>query len=430
MENNDFTIPRDFATECKVVAELVANPDFIPVAMSVINAETFYDEKCKDAYSVLVKMFEAREPIDLTTVSRRVDHEFFFSKIVPLDSYALEPSVRAHCEVLRSVSRKRRLFFSCMKGLQLSESAANNDDEILAFASRISDEMEKDPTSDTTQSIGQAINELGETLASGVTKRVPTGFPSLDRLTYGGWAEGDLIVLAARPSVGKTAVMLQMTRAAARSGVPVLALSLEMTNAQLAKRMMFSTGEVNPADIAYNRIDWDRFEHAAKEFDSMPIYLDESPQTLDEVCSIITRNVYAGKCKAAYIDYLQLMSSSDNSDSLYRQVTEMTKRLKKLAKKLKIPVILLAQLNRNSVSEKRAPQLHDLRDSGSIEQDADGVLMLERLVDENQQLTDKVNMYVRKYREGLAGDIVIKLQSSKSYTTFYEITDEIPDQGF
>jgi replicative DNA helicase len=217
--------------------------------------------------------------------------------------------------------------------------------------------------------------------------------------------------------------MLQMARASARTGVPSLALSLEMTNSELSERMLFSTERVSSSDITAERVDWQRFEQAAHDFEGCPIYLDESPQTLDEVCSSIMLNHRRGQCDVAFIDYLQLMSSSDSSDSLYRQVTDMTKRLKKLAKKLKIPIILLAQLNRNSVSEKRPPMLHDLRDSGSIEQDADIVLMLEKVLEESNIFSSRVNMYVRKNRGGLGGDICIRLRSNQNYTNFYEIIE-------
>lgn len=303
----------------------------------------------------------------------------------------------------------------------MSTSPAENEDEILAFPDKIAREMEKDARRESTESITQAINDLGDTLQRGENKRVPMGFPSLERLTYGGFTPGNLVVLAARPSVGKTAVMLQMARSSALSSFPSLALSLEMTNEELAQRMILSTGRVNAMDFVWGNVNWEDFDSAASCFNDAPLYLDDTPQTLDEVCSAITLAVHNGQCKIAYIDYLQLMSSSERNDSLYRQVTEMTKRLKKLAKRLKIPIVLLCQLNRNNVSENRPPQMHDLRDSGSIEQDADIVLMLDRLKDEQEQYTSKVNMYVRKNRGGLAGNITIALESDPTYTNFKEI---------
>lgn len=418
---SDYRIPQDHATECQVLAELIGNPEYIPTAIGSLTNDSFTLKECQELFGVLVKMYEGRETIDAITVSQRVDRDFFFKRIIPLNSLASEMGIMSHCVVLRDLTRRRRLFFACMEGMKLSTSPAENEDEILAFPDKIAREMEKDAHNESTKSITQAINNLGDTLQKGENKRVPMGFPSLERLTYGGFTPGNLIVLAARPSVGKTAVMLQMARSSALSSFPSLALSLEMTNEELAQRMILSTGRVNAMDFVWGNVNWEDFDNAASCFNNAPLYLDDTPQTLDEVCSAITLAVHNGQCKIAYIDYLQLMSSSEKNDSLYRQVTEMTKRLKKLAKRLKIPIVLLCQLNRNNVSENRPPQMHDLRDSGSIEQDADIVLMLDRLKDEQEQYTSKVNMYVRKNRGGLAGNITIALESDPTYTNFREI---------
>lgn len=423
MTDLEFKTPEDIKLEKKLIAELIGNPDLIPTSMELLSPSAFSHEKCKEAYETLVKMYEGREQIDIVTISSRIDKDFFVRQILPNDSYATDMSIRAHCDALSMVSRKRRLYYASLKGLQLSTSSADNRDEILAFASKLSDEIEKDEPKNTTQLLSDAIFKYGQELQEGVMKRIPSGFPTIDKFTRGGWGQGNLVVLAARPSVGKTAFMLQMARASARSGVPSLALSLEMTNSELSERMLFSTERVSSSDITAERVDWQRFEQAAHDFEGCPIYLDESPQTLDEVCSSIMLNHRRGQCDVAFIDYLQLMSSSDSSDSLYRQVTDMTKRLKKLAKKLKIPIILLAQLNRNNVSEKRPPMLHDLRDSGSIEQDADIVLMLEKVLEESNIFSSRVNMYVRKNRGGLGGDICIRLRSNQNYTNFYEIIE-------
>lgn len=414
----------DDKLEFRVIAELTWNPDLIPTAMELITPSTFSHDKCKEAFETLVKMYEEKEQIDIVTISKKVDKTMLL-KITNCDSYATEISISAHCDALSMISRKRRLYYAGLKALQLSASSADNMDEILDFASNLSDEIEQDSPKNGTQSLADAIFDFGKQLQEGVMRRVPTGFPTIDRMTRGGFGAGNFIVLAARPSVGKTAFMLQMARAAARNGVPALALSLEMTNTELSERMMFSTEEISPADITPERVDWQKFELAAREFDHSPIYLDETPQSLEEVCASITLNHRKGKCGIAFIDYVQLMSTNEVSDSLYRQVTGITKRLKRLAKKLKIPVVALCQLNRNSVSEKRAPQLHDLRDSGSIEQDADMVMMLERKDEESDYMSTRINMYLRKNRGGLGGDICIRLRSNNNYTTFYEITEEI-----
>lgn len=423
MDSIDFNVPSDKRLECRVISELISNPDLIPTAMEAITPNTFEYDKCKGAYETLVKMYEGREQIDLVTMHAKLDKNFLVHEVIREDGYSNDLTIRAHCAALCDISRKRKLYYACLHGLQLSTTNIDNHEEILAFASNLSDEIEQDAPKNRTQSLADAIFDFGKELQEGAMKRVASGFPTVDKMTRGGFGSGNFVVLAARPSVGKTAFMLQMSRAAARSGVPALCLSLEMTNDELAERMMFSTERIQASDITPQKVDWTKFEEAAREFDHYPIYLDEDTATLDEVCSSIILNHRKGRCDIAFIDYVQLMSSQDDNASLYRQVTMITKRLKKVAKMLKIPVVALCQLNRNSVSEKRAPQLHDLRDSGSIEQDADIVIMLEKREEESDMYSTRINMYMRKNRGGLAGDICIKLRSNKNYTNFYEIIE-------
>lgn len=416
----DVRVPQDDNLELRVVAELLGNPELIPISMELITPSCFSHEGCRGAYESLVKMYEEREQIDIVTFSPKVDKQLLM-RILAKDSYGA--AFREHCAALALIGRKRRLYYAALKALQLSSVSVDNTDDILSFAYGLSDEIEQDSPKNGTRSVADSIQKFAEELQEGKMWRVPSGFPTLDRLTRGGFGAGMFAVLAARPSVGKTAFMLQMVRSAARQGVPVLALSLEMTDTELSERMMFSTEEIRPCDITAERVDWEKFENAARAFDHAPIYFDETPSTLDDVCSSITLNHRKGQCKIAFIDYVQLMSADEKLDSLYRQVTSITKRLKKLAKKLKIPIVALCQLNRNSVSERRAPQLHDLRDSGSIEQDADIVVMLEKVFEESDDYSTRVNMYLRKNRGGLGGDICIKLRSNQTYTTFYEIQE-------
>lgn len=423
MIESEVKVPEDINLECRVIAELLANPDLIPTSMEIITNNVFSHEKCKDAYSSLVRMYEEREPIDMVTFSPKVDKDFLVNKILAYDSYATDITIRPHCEALRLLAQRRKLYYSCLRGLQMSASSGTNEGDIVKFAYDISDEMEQDDPKNTTKTLAEAIGEYADELQQGVAKRVPSGLP-IDKFTRGGFAQGQLVVLAARPSVGKTAFMLQMARCASDHGFSALLLSLEMTNSELSERMMFSTERIANSDITSDRVDWERFEIAAKEFDHSKIFLDENPQTLDEVCSSITRNNARGNCDIVFIDYLQLMSSANSNDSLYRQITEMTKRLKRLAKRLKIPVVLLAQLNRNMESEKRPPRLHDLRDSGSIEQDADIVVMLEKKPDESNIYSARIDMWLRKNRGGIGADLCFKMRSNQNYTRFYETIDE------
>lgn len=420
---SEFPIPQSFDAECGVLAELIGNEQYFTLSAGVLNEDCFYAPEAKEAYKALCVMVEAGEHIDLMTASQRINKAFYMANIITKESYASEATFLSHCEVLSTLNQKRKLYFACCRGIQMSNSMGATKEEMMQFPTALANEITDGVYVNSTKQIGTIINELGEAIEKDDTKRVPTGFPSLDRMVYGGFSAGNLVVLAARPSVGKTSIMLQMAREAAGKGIPSLVLSLEMTNNELAQRLLFSTHLINAYEVANKKVDWANFEKAGAVFSGSKLYMDETPQTLDEVCSVITIAHQRGQCEIAYIDYLQLMSTPESRNSLYQQVTETTKKIKKLAKKLNIPIVLLCQLNRNSVSEHRQPQLHDLRDSGSIEQDADIVLMLERLKDTEGALTNRVNMYVRKNRGGLAGDITIELESDNNYTTFVEVTN-------
>lgn len=302
----------------------------------------------------------------------------------------------------------------------MSVQPTTTEGELFEQSEQLKKSLQEGSLTDSTELLDDVVEKVADHIQNNDFKRIATGFPSLDRLTYGGLAAGNLVILAARPSVGKTAFMLQMASTSAEKQIPTLVLSLEMTNVDLAKRLLCSTEYVNSYQMASGEMDWQNFERAKAVLAKKTLYMDEKPSTIEDVCALITKNHHRGQCEIAFVDYLQLMSSTEKAESQNIQVGEMTKRLKKLAKALKIPIVLLCQLNRRVASEGRAPQLYDLRDSGSIEQDADIVLMLERKQDAEGNNTKEVNMYLRKNREGIK-DVTIRCESNDNYTKFFEI---------
>jgi replicative DNA helicase len=304
-------------------------------------------------------------------------------------------------------------------------------EDLIGQAGQFADNLRKEIDADKgTQHISAVLNELGEQVeevmknrAEGKVLRIPTGFYSLDYATYGGFNAGNLVILAARPSVGKTAIMLQMAKTAALHGKAVNLFNLEMTNTELAQRFLFSTEMITPVQMAKGEIEWHAFESASAQFTSKPIYLNDSASTADEIIARITLNAQAGKCDIAFIDYLGLIGMGTKMP-LYQAIAETTKRLKQTAKACKIPIVLLCQLNRASASENRSPMLYDLRDSGSIEQDADIVLMLERA--STSEDGRDVSMWIRKNRQGKAGDYKVDIEGNDTFTAFKDKNDPTP----
>ena len=430
---SEYPMPNSLATEIQVIADIISLPETLVEAERMVTAEMFTDEKCRDAYNVLRAMVKEGKVIDLPSVYGRIDRELMQKGVIPMmANVGGAVTASQHFASMRDYDIKRKCYSKAVELLMSASGTKATSQDLIGWASRFAENLRKDAgPSEGVKHISEVLNDLGTQVeekmkdrAEGKVLRTPTGFYSLDRLTYGGFNSGNLVILAARPSVGKTAVMLQMARAAATAGKSVNIYSLEMTNTELAQRFLYATEHITPSQMASADVDWQSFEVASAQYASKPIYLSDSLFGEDEIIANITLNSQSGKCDIVFIDYLGLVMYANSKELLSNQIASFTKRLKKVAKACKIPIVLLCQLNRSSASEKRPPQLYDLRDSGSIEQDADIVLMLERAT-ENLDGRD-VNMWVRKNRQGIAGDIKVEIEGSETFTSFVDKNDPTP----
>lgn len=429
---SEFPLPDSLPTEMQVIADIISLPGTLGDAERTITPEMFSDERCRNAYITMRAMAKDGMLIDLPSVFGKIDRELMQKGIMPMLSNVGSPlSVLQHYSALKEYDLKRKCYLRTLQLFMDSCNANVSAQQLIGDVGQFSEDIRKEIDADKgTQHISEVLNDLGSQVeelmkskAEGKVLRIPTGFYTLNYLTYGGFNMGNLVVLAARPSVGKTAIMLQMAKAAAMAGKAVNLFNLEMTNTELAQRMIFSTGKVTPLQMARGEVIWTDFEVASGQFASKPIYLNDSATTADEIISRITLNSQAGKCDIAFIDYLGLIQMGTKAP-LHQAIAETTKRLKQTAKACRVPIVLLCQLNRASASEKRAPMLYDLRDSGSIEQDADIVLMLERASD-NEDARD-VNMWVRKNRQGKAGEIKIEIEGNETFTAFRDKNEPPP----
>lgn len=429
---SEYSAPNSMSTELQVLADMVSLPETMMDATRMLTAEMFSDDQCREAYAAIAKMYKDGQTVDLPSIWGKVDVNLVTKGIVPMMSN-VGSSVTAlqHYASLKDFHIKRQCYYKAVEWLMDASKTSVSAQELIGKVGSFADRIVKESGEDKEmQHISNVLNQLGDQIEErvklkeqGKVLRVPTGFYTLDYLTYGGFNAGNLVILAARPSVGKTAVMLQMARAAAQSGKAVNLFNLEMTNTELAQRMLFSTGRLTPLQMARGEIEWTDFELASGEFASKPIYMNDVASTTDEIISRITLNSQMGKCDIAFIDYLGLIRMGGNAP-LYQAIAETTKRLKQTAKACGIPIVLLCQLNRTSASESRPPMMHDLRDSGSIEQDADIVLMLERNTDDDEG--KEVLMWVRKNRQGKAGDIKVEIVGNDTFTSFSDKNEPAP----
>ncbi len=239
---------------------------------------------------------------------------------------------------------------------------------------------------------------------------IPSGIPRLDNLTCG-WHSGDLALIAARTSVGKTAFSIELALAALRKGRKVLYFSLEMTNDQVMERMLMNESQVPLRFV----IDKTCTTEQEKRFSDARSWLGSAPLTMDDDGSITVSGIRAKARKVArkgldmvVIDYAQLIKPEDPKMRREQQVANVSKSIKALAKELKIPVIMLAQLNRTADEKNRKPRLSDLRESGALEQDADVVMMLWRKDDDPEQ----TKISITKQRQGRCGDVEVQFKTS------------------
>lgn len=416
--------------ERQVLADLIANPGIIPTARGIVNRAAFSVEAYRRAWNTINEMVDQGITVDLSTVSARIDPDTRNELMRPTPG--LEIETMDHCRALSEMFTRRSLFLRCYEIMTRASNPGTDFAELLSMPGNLVDDLTTTTRAGAaTQCVGDVLNDLADTIEAdqvnqdtGKRSRIPTGIPMLDKMTYNGFGAGDLIVLAARPSVGKTAVMLQMALAASRAGFPVMVYSLEMTNRQLGQRLVFSTGYVTPGQLANNAVQWPDLERANGVFDGLPLYFNDKCKTLDEICNDIMLNHQRGRCAIAFIDHLHRIRNTDHRQSMYMAITERSAQFKDLAMECGIPVVLLSQLNRMSESENRPPDLPDLRDSGSIEQDSDIVLMLERAT--HTRSDPNVNMWVRKNKQGEAGEICIRLRGNRSMTVFDEVHETTP----
>lgn len=429
---DEFPPPDSLPTELQVIADIIGLPETLIDAERMLTYDMFEDDRCREAFHTLKEMSKSGLTIDFATAFHRVGKDLMMSVSKLMAYTGGMTSVLQHFAELRDVHIRKKGYMEALELMRLSADGKSSANDILSKVGNFAETLGKEVDIDKgMQHISEAFNDLGEEIEENIRQRqegkiirVPTGFSVLDYLTYGGFNAGNLVILAARPSVGKTAVMLQMAKAAAMAGKAVNIFSLEMTNSELAQRFLFSTGSVTPQQVARGEMEWLNFEIGAGSFTDKPIWLKDSAFSLDEIASHISINSQSGKCDIAFIDYLGLMRKNSRLQ-VHEAIAEITNALKILAKSCNIPIVLLCQLNRTSVTEKRAPEMHDLRASGDIEQDADIILMLEKASYEEDG--KEVNIWVRKNRQGKAGDIKIEIVGNETFTAFTEKNGREPE---
>ncbi len=354
--------------------------------------------------------------------------------------------VRQHCQYIREAFVARRLILRCH---ELAHKAAADDrdtQKLISELGTVADELGEqlsltheipDMPTATAEAMAR-VREIRERVARGGTPGIHTGLEGLDRMT-GGMMPGTLNVIAARPRVGKTAFALFMALNAARNGHPVCLYSLEMSKEQLVFRLLGCIADIEPSKILKGTLsapEMKRIQRASDELERLPIWIDERTDlSVADLRYQISLRRKQGRCEMVIVDYLQLMlSPSEDRKSTNDQISAITRQLKLIAKENDIPVVLLSQLNRNCEARPTLKNmLSDLRDSGSIEQDADTVFFLRRLsvmnIDEDPETRlsteGRGTLSIAKNRHGESGEV--RFCHNKGVTRFTDDRTPVPN---
>lgn len=440
--------PQNIEAEQSVLGAMIISRDAIADASQYLVETDFYREAHRIAFSTMIDIFNRNEPVDLITVTEQLRKTNQLEKvggITFLTSLANSVPTAANMTYHAKIVKEKAQLRSLINTATTITAMGYEDDEDVDTVLDKSEKMILDVASNRT--VGDfipiktilldtfsKIEQMHE--AKGGITGLATGFKDLDRLTSG-LQPSDLILIAARPSMGKTAFTLNIAaNAAVRKKEPVAFFSLEMSKEQLVQRMLCSEGAIDSQRMRTGGLlddDWQRLISAADRLSSAPIFIDDTPGiTIMELRSKARRLKLEKGLSLIVIDYLQLMQGRNvgKGDNRQQEISEISRSLKALARELNVPVVALSQLSRSVESRQiKKPMLSDLRESGSLEQDADIVMFLYRedYYDpdtENKNITDVI---IAKHRNGPVDTIQLYFQ--KEFTRFGNLAHEqMPQQ--
>lgn len=439
-KNNLRIPPQSIDSEKAVLGSIMLRPQAIHEISDILNVDSFYTTKHSQIYSTMLELSSKGEPIDILSVSHKLKEKgtldqmggtSYLSELT--NSVPASTNIKHYADI---VAKKNILRNIIEAGVDISELGFKEEVEdvfeILDQAEKRMMGISNNTTSGHAfQSLKDSLPEAWERLerlheSKGELRGVPTGFHDLDQY-LSGLQKSDLIILAARPSMGKTTLALDIARQAALThGTPTVIFSLEMSTQQLVDRMLAAQSRVNAWNLRTGNLsaenEFSKIRDSLDKLSRAPIFVDDMAGN-----SIVRMRSVCRRIKAEHglgliiVDYLQLMSTAKNYDSMVNQVTEISRSLKGLAKEFNVPVIALSQLSRAVESRGGRPRLSDLRDSGSIEQDADVVMFIHR-EDKGKDESERTNIaeiLIEKHRNGPVGKV--ELYFDEKLTTFMSI---------
>ncbi len=439
-QTNPRVPPQDIEMEKALLGALMLSSNAIFEVADIVGVDSFYSGSHRPIYDAMLSLHEKGEPIDISTVGSKLKERKQLkdvggaSYLNDLAGAAASPGSASHyAHIVQNKFVLRALIDAASKIGELGFQEDRDVEVLLDEAQSVVFAVSQAPSLRSFSAIKDELAEAWERLEhlqkhENGMRGIPTGFKDLDTM-LSGFQKSDLIILAARPSMGKTALALDIARqTATKHGTPVGIFSLEMSSQQLVDRMLAAQAGVNSWELRTGRIkkdeDFERLQGAMADLSEAPIFIDDkASSTVLAMRSVARRLKMEKDLGLIIVDYLQLITPTNSraSDNMVQQVTEISRALKAMARELEVPVLALSQLSRAVEQRRGRPRLSDLRDSGSIEQDADVVMFIHRddKMNENSDRPGIAEILVEKHRNGPVGKIDLRFDEEK--TTFRSI---------
>jgi len=439
--------PQNLEAEQSVLGGILIENSAINKVTEILDVNDFYRDANRKIFNALIDLSERDEPADLITLTNElrkkdqldaVGGASYLASLI--DSVPTAANIEYYAKIVKEKAILRKLIETSTEIITQSYEDRGDVESFLDDAERAIFEISERRVKPSFYPIKDIVKESFRTIEKLYEKKelitgVPSGFKELDRMTAG-FQPSDLIIVAGRPSMGKTAFCLNCAQyAAIEKGVPVAFFSLEMSKEQLVIRMLCSEARVEGTRLRtgfLSESDWPRLTLAAGNLSDAPIFIDDTP-----ALSILELRAKSRRLKSEHglsmiiIDYLQLMKGRMKAESRQQEISEISRSLKALAKELNVPVIAVSQLSRKTEERHgNRPQLSDLRESGAIEQDADVILFLfrEEVYNRTEENKGKAEVIIGKQRNGPTGKV--DLAFLDKFTTFKELYKGEPENSY
>jgi replicative DNA helicase len=442
----DKTVPNNIEAEEAVLGAILIDPEAIFRVLPFLQADDFYLQKHRWIYEAVISIHERREPVDFLTLTTELEHhnhletvggDAYISQLITAVPSAI--SVESYGRLVEQVAVRRRLLDAASDIARFAYDEKLPVDQVVDSSEKVLFGVSQKRSTRDLQPIQEIVPRYYDHIEKLYANRgelmgVPSGFRDLDRV-LGGFQRSDLLILAARPGVGKTSLMLTFALRAAEKRKVVALFSLEMSAEQLVQRLVSQVSGIDAQRLRMGQLkeeEWPAFAEAIGHLSELQIYIDDTPSiSVLQLRTKCRRLASERGLDMVFVDYLQLMDSDMRSENRVQEVSYISRSLKGLAREVDVPLMTASQLSR-AVEQRqdKHPVLSDLRESGSLEQDADIVMFIyrEELYNENTENPNIADVMIAKHRSGPTG--TVQLYFNKRLTQFADVYTQVAPEDY